>query len=252
MRSMYDAVTPGNIPASAQLVAGYLNGPYAWSANDWARFPNAVHVGISVRGNFYDGHVLDVEVGDATPAEAVPWVQRRRQAGTDPSVYCNASTWPSVRQAFQQAGVAEPHYWIAKYDNDPTLPAGAVAKQHTNTAAWDLSSVADYWPGVDRIPVPKSDDDVIHCPPAVDDYVSIPCNGATALYIALGFNRSMRILGIAAVRDNTPGGPAYTSVQAGLDVVNFDQPGPIAIGPGCRVVQLRYSAPDHGFTAWCM
>jgi hypothetical protein len=252
MRTMYDAVTAGNIPADAQIVAGYLNGPYAWSAADWARFPHALHVGISVRGNFYDGHVLDVEVGDATPAEAVPWVGRRRSAGADPTVYCNASTWPSVRAAFQQAGVAEPHYWIAKYDRDPTLPAGAVAKQHTNTAGWDLSSVADFWPGVDVPGIPKSEDDVILCPAAVDDYVSIPCNGARSLYISVGFNRTLKILDVVAVRDNTGAGPAYTSVQQGVTDINPDLPGPLAIGPGCRVVQLRYSSPDHAFTAWCV
>jgi hypothetical protein len=61
MRMMFDAVTPENIPKDAEIVGGYLNGRYAWSAADWARFPHAMHVRISVRAAFLDGHVLDVE-----------------------------------------------------------------------------------------------------------------------------------------------------------------------------------------------
>jgi hypothetical protein len=151
MRKMYDAVTPANIPPDAQLVAGYLTGPYAWKASDWARFPNVPHVQIATQSTYNVGNCLDVETGDATPTGAVQWVKNRRAAGVDPTCYCNSSTWPSVRAAFQAAKVPEPHYWIAKYDQNPAIPAGAVAKQHTNTAGWDLSSVADYWPGVDPV-----------------------------------------------------------------------------------------------------
>lgn len=163
---MEDAVTPLNIaPGRVQLAAGYINGRYAWRPADWARFPNAVHVEISVLAADARGHVLDVESGDATPAEAVRWVQARRASGADPSVYCNVAAWPAVKAAFQGAGVAEPHYWIAHYDGDPTIPAGAVAKQYLGDVApgIDISSVADYWPGVD----PEADmaftgDDFVH------------------------------------------------------------------------------------------
>lgn len=153
-RTLYDAVTPANIPASAQMVAGYVDGRYAWSASDWARFPGAVKVRIAVFASTNDGHVLDVEPGDATPAQAVGWVQRRRAAGVDPTVYCGLSTtgysWANVRAAFQAAGVAEPHYWVAAYPgNGPNLYAGSVAHQYANPGPYDLSVVADYWPGVD-------------------------------------------------------------------------------------------------------
>lgn len=155
-RLMYDAVTPGNIPASAQMVAGYVDGRYAWSAGDWARFPNAVKVRIAVFPWTNDGHVLDVEPGDATPAQAVGWVQRRRAAGVDPTVYCGLATtgysWAQVRAAFQAAGVAEPHYWVAAYPgNGAQLYPGSVAHQYANPGPYDLSVVADYWPGVDSV-----------------------------------------------------------------------------------------------------
>lgn len=166
---MYDAVTASNIPAGAAMVAGYIDRIklLPWSAADWARFPNAVKVTIVKKASTNDGHVLDVEPGDATPAEAPGWVRMRRAAGADPTVYCNTSTWPSVRAAFRSANTAEPHYWLARYDGKPAwdsgwAAAGVVAKQYQNTPGFDLSSVADFWPGVDGEDngMPLSPDDI--------------------------------------------------------------------------------------------
>jgi hypothetical protein len=152
-RTMYDSINPSGIPAGATMVAGYVDGRYANMAGMAARFPSAVRVPIAVFPSTNDGTVLDVETGDATPAQAPGWVTMRRAAGVDPTVYCNADTWPSVRSAFTAAGVPEPHYWIAQYDGVATVPAGAVAKQYESTDPWDLSAVADYWPGVDPAPI---------------------------------------------------------------------------------------------------
>jgi hypothetical protein len=148
-RTMYDAVTPGNLPRGARIVAGYDDGIYANMGEIDAQFPNAIHVDIAISSAFDGGHVLDVERGDALPGNAPGWVVRRRSNGTDPSVYCNADTWPSVRAAFHSQGIREPHYWIAQYDGDPTIPDGAIAKQYASNNAYDTSSVADYWPGID-------------------------------------------------------------------------------------------------------
>jgi hypothetical protein len=162
-RTMYDSTTASDIPRSARMVAGYLPpSRFAWSAADWARFPNAVKVRIAIFAHVNDGHVLDVEPGDATPAQAPGWVAMRRRAGVDPSIYCNASTWPTVRAEFRRRGVREPHYWIAKYDGVARLPAGAVAKQYANPPLhgrghFDLSIVADFWPGVEEDDMQPSD-----------------------------------------------------------------------------------------------
>lgn len=156
-RTMYDAVNVSGVPAGATLVAGYGDGLYQDVDAFRARFPNATVVVIAVSSRHNLGTVLDVETGDATPAEAPPWVLMRRAAGVDPTIYCNSSTWPSVRAAFQAAGVAQPHYWIAQYDNVGSIPAswtslGCVAKQYADPGPYDLSIVADYWPGVDTNP----------------------------------------------------------------------------------------------------
>lgn len=155
-RIMYDGIDSDAeiIPTNAQLVAGYVDGDYAWSTADWARFPRSVHVRIAVRSRTNAGSVLDVETGDATPAASVDWVLLRRGAGADPTVYCNASTWPAVRAAFHARSVPEPHYWIADYNGSTAIPAGAIAHQYAEASRWDLSSVADYWPGVDPAPNP--------------------------------------------------------------------------------------------------
>jgi hypothetical protein len=157
---MYDSTTPAAIPPDAAMVAGYLApSPWAWSAVDWARFPRAVHVRIAVRAGTPDGHVLDVEQGDALPEQAVRWVQRRRAAGADPTVYCNFSTWPLVISAFTAARVAQPHYWIARYDESVSVPTmggiTAIAHQWVSEPGgnhYDISTVANHWPGVDSTP----------------------------------------------------------------------------------------------------
>ncbi len=150
MRTFFDAVTPGNIPTSAVGVAGYVDGRYRWSAADWARFPNAVHVPIAVFPSTNDGLVLDVETGDATPTQAPGWVRMRRAAGVDPTVYCSLAWWSTVRAAFVTQGVPEPHYWIAAYPGiGPALYVGAVAHQYADPGPYDLSVVADQWPGVE-------------------------------------------------------------------------------------------------------
>lgn len=163
-RVMYDAVNVGaGIPDNPQLVAGYIDGNYQSFAGLAARFPNAVHVPIAVWPSTNAGIVLDVETGDAGPGQAPSWVSMRRAAGVDPSVYCSESWWPAVRQAFRDQGVAEPYYWIAAYPgpgpvlyDDPLC----VAHQYGGDAdlGWDISVVADIWPGIDAGPQPEEND----------------------------------------------------------------------------------------------
>jgi hypothetical protein len=171
-RTMYDSITPQNIPADADLIAGYVNGLYANIPMLQARFPHARTVAISVESSENAGTVLDVENGDADPVSAPAWVKLRRAAGVDPTVYCNSSTWGAVQSAFKAAAVPEPHYWIAQYDDDPTIPAGAVAKQYADAGPYDISAVADYWPGVD-----PEEDDMPYTPQQLVQYAQ---EGATA------------------------------------------------------------------------
>lgn len=159
MRIMYDSTRPAAIPTSAEMVAGYVDGIYRWRPEDWARFPRAVKVEISAIGTDR-GTVVDVEQGCVWPPEnAVPWVQRARARGVDPTVYCNwMNDLGPTRAAFDRAGVAQPHYWVAKYDGIAEIPKGTVGKQYRAPEGptwapapghYDMSAIADYWPGVD-------------------------------------------------------------------------------------------------------
>jgi hypothetical protein len=156
MRTMFDALTARNIlnhNRTPALVAGYIDriklAP--WTASDWALFPNARKVTIVKKASTRDGHVLDVEPGDATPEEAPGWAaQRRRDGFAYPVIYCNRSTWPKVKAAFAAQNVAPPLYWIATASGQPVIPDGAIAAQYLlDYQGVDVSVVADYWPGVD-------------------------------------------------------------------------------------------------------
>ena len=153
-RIMYDSVNMGAIPTSATLVAFYVDGLYANGTACKARFPHAIRVPIAVFPSTNDGVVLDCETGDATPSQCPGWVVKRRAAGVDPTVYCSESVWPQVQAAFAANKVAQPHYWIAAYPGiGPQLYAGSIAHQYADPPGsggnFDLSVVADYWPGVD-------------------------------------------------------------------------------------------------------
>lgn len=222
MRTMYDGIDSDAdvIPTDAQLVAGYVDGDYAWGTADWARFPHSVHVGIAVSSSTNSGSVLDVETGDATPAESVTWVLTRRRSGADPTVYCNTSTWPTVRSAFQSRSVAEPHYWVASYDGNTAIPAGAVAHQYESTARWDLSSVVDYWPGVDSAPTPpdtKEDDDMQQIEPTANhpgEYAyGVPSGKTKVAFVADGYAMAPARLRVVTWVGNSP--QVHDGVQLG-------------------------------------
>jgi hypothetical protein len=157
MRIMYDSVTAADIPANAVMVAGYLDGRYAWSKGDWQRFPAAVKVGIVINPNNNNGDVLDVEPGDATPGEAADWIRLRQRGGFPlPTLYYSKSLIGQIAQACQGLVYRS---WVADWTGSPHSIPGAVAVQYASPETgsgghYDLSAVyADDWP-VASSPVP--------------------------------------------------------------------------------------------------
>jgi hypothetical protein len=141
-RIMRDSTTAADIPLpGCQLAAGYINGRFAWTPADWARFGSMPKVRIDVNGhNPGAASVLDVETGDATPPEAAVWVKARRVAfpGTAPTIYCNRTTAVLVEAAMQLAGLhlaTMYTLWIATLDGTRTLPdmRGVVAVQYAGS-----------------------------------------------------------------------------------------------------------------------
>ena len=145
---MGDGVDPANIPQGLYAVAGYVDGLFVWPKLAWLRFRGSKLVRIATNASTDDGDALDVENGDATPAQAPGWVSMRRRAGRVPAVYCNQDTWPLVLAAFAAAAVSDPLSWRADW-NVPTahLVAGTIATQYAHDLApgYDLSQVDPNW-----------------------------------------------------------------------------------------------------------
>lgn len=162
MRTMYDgtaALAAGihqQFP-QAEIVAGYVDGSNAWSADEWALWPGStVRVEISVVAAHGIGDVLDVENGDATPAQGAGWIAARRHAGYyRPTIYCNRITIPDVRQGTGSYVLGVDYdIWVADWTGQPHqlaapgLPAAmCAATQYESTADYDVSGVYDgEWP----------------------------------------------------------------------------------------------------------
>lgn len=151
-QTVYDSITASSIPANAAVAAGYVTGNYVWSATDWARFSGDT-VGIDVWAEDA-GTAEDCEQGNAQPSAMPGWVLKRRAAGVDPTVYCGQNTWwQQIIEAFESAGVAQPHYWVANYNGSTAIPAGAIGHQYAD-GAYDTSSFVYPWPGVQAAPAP--------------------------------------------------------------------------------------------------
>src|SRR5580692_176816 len=101
MLIMFDSADPNGIPAYARYVAGYVDG------GDFpqlvARFPHAQHLSIATNAGLV-ADCLDVERGDATPDQALGWVQRMQRQGVyRPCVYASIDNYmPQVIGALQR------------------------------------------------------------------------------------------------------------------------------------------------------
>ena len=145
-RIMWDSTTPLAIPLNAQLVAGYVDGRYAWPQSAWARWPTQRRVTIAVDIGTTQADVLDVEAGAADPAQARVWVQNRLRLGVRaPICYCNRSTEPALRAALTGLNW---RWWAADWTGQLHTIPGAVAVQYASPGIGtpthvDLSVVTD-------------------------------------------------------------------------------------------------------------
>jgi hypothetical protein len=141
--TMYDAVTVANIPADAHAIAGYTDGLYRNVQEIRRRFGGRMVFTISVSSTGF-GDCLDVENGDATPAQAAVWVRERLRAGQwRPCIYASRSNMPAVWAELQHAGVQrdQVRLWVADWTGEPHIPAGYDACQYHGgtTVPYDIS-----------------------------------------------------------------------------------------------------------------
>lgn len=151
-RIMRDSVNAFNIPVDTPIVAGYVNGHYAWNQASWDRFPGAYrHAGIDVFGTApHVAGILDIEQYDATPAIAVEWVKARNaiHPSYPPVLYVNRSNRDTVVKMQESAGHVlgkDFKLWVATLDGTEHLSDmnGVVAIQYKDTGGYDESIVFD-------------------------------------------------------------------------------------------------------------
>jgi hypothetical protein len=156
MTTMFDSITPAEIPRNAVMVAGYVDGKWPTFASLDVIFPTAEHVSITVLGAA-GAQVCDCETGDLTPNQAAGWAAREISAHRRPTIYCNTSTHPAVVSALAAVGlefVRDVDWWEAHYDGVAQVSPGSVCKQYAGTAGYDVNVTNGVWPN-GPAPVPN-------------------------------------------------------------------------------------------------
>lgn len=124
-RLMRDSTNVKDIPIQGtELVAGYINGNFVATEDDFDRFPGIPHVHIDVLGTAPEAAgVLDFEDGNPSTAEdCAIWAKRRRAALPDhyPAViYCDRAHLTPLFNAMNAAGLQiarDFRLWIATLD----------------------------------------------------------------------------------------------------------------------------------------
>jgi hypothetical protein len=120
---MFDSVTIEEIPAKARAVAGYTAGSWPTYWELVKRFPGAQVLDIAIAAS-YDATCLDVEAGDASPADAPAWVRRQHARGVKrPVLYTSVSQMDELLAMLERAGISrqEVRVWSAHYTFGPHL-----------------------------------------------------------------------------------------------------------------------------------
>lgn len=142
---MYDSVNVSEIPRSALAVAGYVGGLWPTFYQLVKLFPHAHRLSIAISAS-EDADMLDIENGDASPAQAPAWVRRQHTLGRKrPAVYCALSgawrLWIRLKLAGirrSQVRIVTAHYTGKPHRCSPlchfSFWTRADATQYTNVA----------------------------------------------------------------------------------------------------------------------
>jgi hypothetical protein len=140
----YDSTTPSAIPAGQQA-AVYSDGAYAASPAQVAGHPGTLW--IDTNGSNPSANALDVEPGDATPAQAGTWVAQKltQTPGQVAIVYTMRSDWQAVQAAVGQLPPwmqTHVRWWIADPTGVPHMVPGASATQWDWGQNYDTSTAS--------------------------------------------------------------------------------------------------------------
>jgi peptidoglycan hydrolase-like protein with peptidoglycan-binding domain len=129
---LYDAIDLSQIPPSAQAVAGYVSGRWPTFTRLRGQFPRALLLSIAVTAGD-NADCLDIETGDAIPADAAAWFLRQKARGvTRPCLYASASLMESdVVPVMRAAGIdrSAVRLWSAHYSGTPHICGQSSCRQ---------------------------------------------------------------------------------------------------------------------------
>ena len=129
---MYDSVSLSQIPADARAVAGYDGGNWPTFRQLAGRWPHAHRLSIAVNAA-EDGDCLDVENGDAIPADAPGWFRQQKARGVAlPCFYGSVSVIPQIEAILAAHGIDRSQYrvWSAHYTGQPHICGPACGLGH--------------------------------------------------------------------------------------------------------------------------
>jgi len=140
---MYDSVLPSALPTD-HVVATYATGGYAVSGATMAKHKNVVW--IDTQATDPEASALDIEPGDATPAQAATWTWQRlhEHPNAVARLYCSQSEWPEVQAAVAHLPASmrsHIRWWIADPTGVQHLVPGSDATQWYWGETYDLSIV---------------------------------------------------------------------------------------------------------------
>jgi hypothetical protein len=126
MLTMQDSVDVANLLPGADAYAGYVGGSFAtWPAlvKRFGKVPGVALLSIAVNAG-ENAECLDVETGDAVPADAPGWGARQKARGIAvPVFYASASVMAAVVASLKGAGWSRSQYrlWSAHYGHGPHI-----------------------------------------------------------------------------------------------------------------------------------
>jgi peptidoglycan hydrolase-like protein with peptidoglycan-binding domain len=182
---MFDSAFNNQFPPVAEAVAGYVDGHVGDQPNAaWlkAHYPHA-HVLTIANSAAHDADALDIEQGDATPAQAVAWYDRQRGNGAArPCLYASASVMQAdILPVLRGAAIPRPsvRLWSAHYGQGSHIcgPAscgltsismdGTQFDDHALGRDLDQSLLADGFFGTPPSPVPAWQEAIMNTLPTL-------------------------------------------------------------------------------------
>jgi hypothetical protein len=179
---------------------------------------------------------------DGMLTNAATWLRRRSQATGIPLVKLSAADVAANRRGV----IGHIDYTNGKHDGThwdpgPGFPWDIVIARARGESARP-STPAE---------IAHREDRYMLAPAAADDFITVPCNGKSRIYIGTGYGRSVTVIQANKIGETIRNGTGGNYLGTFSGVIDADRPGPIELGRTDIVaVVVRYSA-DHPFTIWC-